>query len=141
MTIWSTFAAVAKGSGRPSSIFSFVSPMAFTLEYLMFWTDKTRIITYGIASAAGVIAGSAAYALATRSFRWESFRDSSDTGRHMLGGILMGFGGITGLGCTVGQGITGFSTLAAGSIITFVSIVAGAAATMKYEYWRMLREA
>ena len=121
--------------------FSFVSPMAFTLEYLMFWTDKTRIITYGIASAAGVIAGSAAYALATRTFRWESFRDAGDMGRHMLGGILMGFGGITALGCTVGQGISGFSTLALGSMITFVSIVAGAAATMKFEYWRMLREA
>ena len=121
--------------------FSFVSPMAFALEYLMFWTDKTRIITYGIASAAGVIAGSAAYALATRTFRWESFRDASDTGRHMFGGILMGFGGITALGCTVGQGISGFSTLALGSIMTFVAIVAGAAATMKFEYWRMLREA
>ena len=52
----------------------------------------------------------------------------------------MGFGGIVGLGCTIGQGITGFSTLALGSIIAFVSIVAGAAATMKYEYWRMMRE-
>ena len=113
----------------------------WSLEYLMFWTDKTRIITYGIASAAGVIAGSAAYALATRTFRWESFRDAGDMGNHMLGGILMGFGGITALGCTVGQGISGFSTLAAGSMITFVSIVAGAAATMKFEYWRMLREA
>jgi len=36
--------------------FSFVSPMAYTLDYLMLWTDKSRIITYGIASAAGVIA-------------------------------------------------------------------------------------
>ena len=126
-------------TGRMES-FSFVSPMAFVLEYLMFWTDKSRIITYGIASAAGVIAGSAAYALATRTFRWESFRDASDTGKHMFGGILMGFGGITALGCTVGQGISGFSTLAVGSIMTFVAIVAGAAATMKFEYWRMLRE-
>jgi len=127
-------------TGRMES-FSFVSPMAFVLEYLMFWTDKSRIITYGIASAAGVILGSAAYALATRTFRWESFRDAADTGKHMFGGILMGFGGITALGCTVGQGISGFSTLALGSIMTFVAIVAGAAATMKFEYWRMLREA
>ena len=133
-------AFIGTNTGRMES-FSFVSPMAFTLEYLMFWTDKTRIITYGIASAAGVIAGSAVYALATKTFRWESFRDAGDMGRHMLGGILMGFGGITALGCTVGQGISGFSTLAVGSMITFVSIVAGAAATMKFEYWRMLREA
>ena len=119
--------------------FSFVSPLAYTLEYLMFWTDKSRVITYGIASAAGVIAGSAAYALATRTFRWEGFRDAEDTANHIVGGMLMGFGGITALGCTIGQGITGFSTLALGSIITFVAIVAGSAATMKYQYWRIAR--
>jgi hypothetical protein len=129
---------VATNSGRMES-FSFVAPMAYVLEYLMFWTDASRIITYGIASAAGVVLGSAAYALATRTFRWESFRDAEDTANHMLGGVLMGFGGVTALGCTVGQGISGFSTLALGSIITFAAIVAGSAATMKWQYWRMMR--
>jgi hypothetical protein len=128
-------AFVATNTGRMES-FSFVAPFAFTLEYLMLWTDKSKIVTYGIASAAGVIAGSAAYALATRTFRWEGFRDAEDTANHIVGGILMGFGGITALGCTIGQAITGFSTLALGSIITFAAIVAGSAATMKYQYWR-----
>ena len=128
-------AFVATNTGRMES-FSFVSPLAYTLEYLMFWTDKSKIVTYGIASAAGVIAGSAAYALATRTFRWEGFRDAEDTANHIVGGLLMGFGGITALGCTIGQGITGFSTLALGSILTFAAIVAGSAATMKYQYWR-----
>jgi uncharacterized membrane protein YedE/YeeE len=128
-------AFVATNSGRMES-FSFVSPMAYTLDYLMLWTDKSKIVTYGIASGAGVIAGSAAYALATRSFRWEGFRDAEDTANHIVGGILMGFGGITALGCTIGQGISGFSTLALGSILTFIAIVAGAAAAMKYQYWR-----
>ncbi len=129
---------VATNSGRMES-FSFVAPMAYTLEYLMFWTDTSRIVTYGIASAAGVIFGSAAYALVTRTFRWESFRDAEDTANHMVGGVLMGFGGVTALGCTIGQGISGFSTLALGSIITFVAIVGGSAATMKWQYWRMMR--
>jgi len=132
-------AFVATNSGRMES-FSFVSPLAYTLEYLMLWTDKSKIITYGIASAAGVIAGSAAYALATRTFRWEGFRDVEDTANHMVGGLLMGFGGITALGCTIGQAVSGISTLALGSILTFVSIVAGSAAAMKYQYWRISSE-
>ena len=130
---------VRTNSGRMES-FSFVAPLAFTLEYLMFWTDKSKVITYGIASAAGVIAGSAAYALASRTFRWEGFRDAEDTATHVLGGILMGFGGIVALGCTIGQAVTGFSTLALGSIMTFISIVAGSALTMKVQYWRIARE-
>jgi hypothetical protein len=129
-------AFVATNTGRMES-FSFVAPLAYSLEYLMFWTDKSKIVTYGIASALGVIAGSAAYALATRTFRWEGFRDAEDTANHVVGGILMGFGGITALGCTIGQAITGISTLALGSFLTFFAIVAGSAATMKYQYWRM----
>ena len=128
-------AFVATNTGRMES-FSFVAPFAYTLEYLMLWTDKSKIITYGIASAAGVIVGSAAYAIATRSFRWEGFRDAEDTANHIVGGVLMGFGGITAIGCTIGQAISGFSTLALGSIVTFAAIVAGSAATMRYQYWR-----
>ena len=132
-------AFVATNTGRMEA-FSFVAPLAWSLDYLMFWTDKTKIVTYGIASTAGVIAGSFVYALAAGKFRWEGFRDAEDTGLHLLGGMLMGFGGITALGCTIGQGISGFSTLALGSIMTFAAIVAGSAATMKWQYWRMTRE-
>ena len=86
----------------------------------MLWSDKSLIVTFGIAAALGVIAGSLAYALASRTFRWEAFRDAErHTANHMIGGILMGFGGVAALGCTIGQGITGFSTLALGSILTF----------------------
>jgi uncharacterized protein len=133
-------AFVATNTGRMEA-FSFVAPLAWSLEYLIFWTDKTRIVTYGVASVAGVIAGSLAYALAAGKFRWEGFRNAEDTGMHMIGGVLMGFGGVTALGCTIGQGISGFSTLALGSIVSFLAIVAGSAATMKWQYWRMSREA
>jgi len=120
---------------------SFVAPLAYTLELLMLWTDKSLTATFGIMAAFGVLVGSFAYAIASGTFRWEGFTTSEDLGNHIIGGILMGFGGICSLGCTIGQGITGFSTLALGSIVTFFAIIAGSAATMKYQFWKMTKEA
>lgn len=123
----------ATNSGRMEA-FSFVSPIAYTLELLMFWTDKSRIVTLGIAATLGMCAGSFAYALATRSFRLESFRDARDLINHLVGGSLMGFGGVLALGCTIGQGLSGISTLAIGSFLATASIICGAALTMKWQY-------
>nr|MBL8411304.1 YeeE/YedE family protein [Dechloromonas sp.] len=133
-------AFIATNSGRMESL-TFVAPQAYTLELLMLWSDTSRTMTFAIATVLGVIAGSGAWALLTGTFRWEGFASIEDTASHLLGAALMGFGGVVAMGCTVGQGITGFSTLALGSIITFVAIVAGAAATLKFQYWRLMREA
>ncbi len=73
---------VATNTGRMESL-SFVAPQAFLLELLMLWSDKSRIVTFGIASALGVIAGSFAYAIVSKSFRLESFRDAPDMLRHI----------------------------------------------------------
>ena len=126
----------ATNSGRMESM-SFVAPFAYSLELLMLWSDKSRVVTFGIASVLGMVGGSFAYALATRSFRLESFRDADDLIRHLAGGALMGFGGVLALGCTIGQGLTGISTLAIGSFLVFGSIIAGAVLTMKVQYARM----
>lgn len=126
-------------NSRTIESLSFVAPSAYTLELLMLWSDKSLAITFGIAVTLGVVAGSAAYAIATHSFRWEGFTSAEDTGRHVVGGILMGAGGVTAMGCTIGQGITGLSTLALGSILAILSIVAGCWATLKYQYWRLDR--
>ncbi|WP_341646151.1 YeeE/YedE family protein [Thauera sp. SDU_THAU2] len=133
-------AFIATNSGRAESL-TFVGPLAFTLELLMFWSDTSRIVTFGIASVLGVITGSALYAVLSKSFRLEGFRDAPDLARHMIGGILMGFGGVTALGCTIGQGITGLSTLAVGSFITTAAIITGCAIAMKIQYWLLMREA
>ena len=122
---------------RAAESLSFVAPLAYALELLMLWTDKSLTITFGIMASLGVVVGSFAYAVATGTFRWEGFARVDALGRHIIGGILMGFGGVTALGCTIGQGITGFSTLALGSIVTFFAIIAGSAATMKYQYWKL----
>jgi uncharacterized membrane protein YedE/YeeE len=106
----------------------------------MLWSDKSRTVTLGIAAVLGMFSGSLAWALATRSFRLESFRDSQDLINHLAGAALMGFGGVLALGCTIGQGISGVSTLALGSFLALFSIIAGAAATMKVQYWRLMRQ-
>lgn len=121
---------------RAAEALSFVAPVAYGLELLMLWTDKSLAITFGIASALGVFAGSLAWALATKQFRLDGFVSATDTRDHLVGAILMGFGGVTALGCTIGQGLSGVSTLAVGSFLAIGSIIAGAVATMKYLLWR-----
>jgi len=129
---------VATNSGRMEA-FSFVAPYAYTLDLLTMWTDVSKKVSFGVAAALGVIAGSFAAAVLTRSFRWEGFGNVEDTANHVVGGILMGFGGVTAMGCTIGQGVSGLSTLAVGAMITFASIVAGAVTALKYQTWRMER--
>ncbi len=121
--------------------YSFTAPVAYTLELLMLWSDTSRIVTFGIAGVLGMLAGSAAYALASRTFRWEGFGSVEDVANHMVGGLLMGFGGVTALGCTIGQGLTGMSTLAVGSILAFASIIAGCVAAVRYQEWRLSKMA
>jgi len=120
---------------------SFVAPSAYTLEFLGYWTDTSNVLTFSVASAWGVVLGSFIHAKASGSFRWEYFTSAKDMGNHIIGALLMGFGGITAMGCTIGQGITGVSTLALGSVITLVAIIAGSAITMKIQYYFMMREA
>ena len=129
-------AFLATNSGRAEAL-SFVSPVAYTVDWFMFFSDKSKVLTIGIVSVFGVIAGSAIYALATRSFRWEGFRDAEDTANHLVGAVLMGVGGVAAMGCTVGQGLSGLSTLSATSFIAVAAIVAGAVLALKYQVWRI----
>ena len=121
--------------------YSFTSPVAYTLELLMLWSDQSRIVTFGIAGVLGMLAGSFAYAVVSKTFRWEGFGSVEDVANHIIGAILMGFGGVTALGCTIGQGLTGISTLAVGSILTFTSIIGGCVAAVRYQEWRLERMA
>jgi uncharacterized membrane protein YedE/YeeE len=120
--------------------YTFVSPMGDSTRYLLD-ADNFLLINFGVVALAGVIVGSLVYAVATRSFRIEWFSSGADFVRHATGGALMGIGGVLAMGCTVGQAITGISTLAVGSLLTFMAIVIGSAGTMKFQYWRMMQEA
>ena len=119
--------------------FTFINPMGQTLGYAMKGFDNT-LLTFGIMALAGVIAGSLLWALLSRSFRIEWFASFRDFVNHFIGAILMGFGGVLAMGCTIGQAVTGFSTLALGSILTFIAIVLGSAVTMKVQYYKMVYE-
>jgi len=138
---WKEYAEFA--TAVPSRVqvqsYTFISPMGDSLRYLLS-PDNTALINFGVVALAGVILGSLIYALITKSFRIEWFVSPGDFANHAVGGVLMGVGGVLAMGCTVGQAITGMSTLALGSLLTFFAIVIGAAATMKYQYWRMMRE-
>ncbi|MBX3620643.1 MAG: YeeE/YedE family protein [Rhizobacter sp.] len=122
-------------NSRTIESMSFVGPVAYGLELLLLWTDKSLHVSFGIASAIGVVLGSMAYALLTRKFRWEGFASLADLRNQLLGGVLMGFGGVTALGCTIGQGLTGLSTLALGSFIAVAGILAGCTAMLKWMAW------
>jgi uncharacterized protein len=130
----------ASTAALASQSFTFINPMGQTLGYAMKGFDAT-LLTFGIMALAGVIAGSLLWSLISRSFRIEWFASGRDFVNHFIGAILMGFGGVLSMGCTIGQGITGFSTLALGSILTFIAIVLGSAITMKIQYYKMVYEA
>jgi uncharacterized membrane protein YedE/YeeE len=131
---------LATNSTRAEAL-SFVAPTAFALDWVMFFSDTGKRLTVGIVSVAGVVIGSALVALARRSFRWEGFAGTPDLGHHLVGGMLMGVGGVTALGCSIGQGVTGLSTLSLTSFVAAAAMVTGAAAGVHYQMWRLERDA
>ena len=114
----------------PLASFSFVSPTGDSIQYLMTFTGAT--INFGIATVGGVIFGSFLMAKVRGQFKIESFITTDDFVRHLIGAAMMGVGGVMALGCTIGQGITGISTLAIGSLIAVLSIMFGAVWGLKY---------
>jgi uncharacterized membrane protein YedE/YeeE len=129
----------AQAAALSPQSYTFINPMGQTLGYAMGGFGKP-LLTFGVMSVAGVILGSLLWALISRNFRIEWFASFKDFVNHLVGAILMGFGGVLAMGCTIGQGITGVSTLAVGSIITLVAIVIGSAVTMKIQYYKMVYE-
>ena len=128
-------------NSRGMESLTFVAPMAYTIDWLIFFSDKSKVLTIGIVTTAGVIVGSAIVALASRTFRWEGFRDARDTANHLIGAALMGVGGVTAMGCTIGQGLSGLSTLSLTSFVAVVGILLGAVAGLKYQFWLVERSA
>lgn len=119
--------------------FTFVSPATHIYQYVTGGFQEAHI-TFGMFATLGVVVGAFIYSLLTKKLRFEWFNSKMDFVNHALGGFLMGVGAVLAMGCTIGQGVSGASTLALGSFVTLVSIIFGSALTMKYQYYRMLYE-
>lgn len=125
-------------SHRPEAL-SFAAPLAHSLDLLTLWSDRNNTASFGVTVTLGVLLGSAASAVIRREFHLESFRSAEDMGNHLLGGLLMGFGGVTAMGCSIGQGISGLSMLSAGSCLAVMGIVTGAWLALRVQAWRLDR--
>jgi uncharacterized membrane protein YedE/YeeE len=110
--------------------YSFVTPVGESLVYLMTFSGAT--INFGIGAVGGVIFGAFLASRAKAEFRLEAFDDPKEMLRHVFGAALMGFGGVTALGCTVGQGITAMSTLSMSAPLALASIFLGAYLGLRY---------
>lgn len=125
-------------SGRMEAM-SFVAPMAYILDWLMFYSDVSKVLTFGMVSAMGVVCGAALSAVLNGSFRWEGFSQTGDLAHHLLGAVLMGVGGVTAMGCTIGQGVSGISTLSLNAMTAVLGIGLGAWLGFKYQTWSLER--
>jgi uncharacterized membrane protein YedE/YeeE len=119
--------------------FTFINPMGETLIFAGNAADS-YYLTFGVTALLSVITGSFVYTVLSNNFRIEWFLSKQDFIRHIIGAVLIGVGGVLAMGCTIGQGVTGISTLAIGSFITLIFIILGAAITMKVEFYNAVYE-
>jgi uncharacterized membrane protein YedE/YeeE len=131
---------LATSSGRMEAL-SFTAPVAHALDWLMFYSDQSKVLTTGVTAVVGVVVGSAISAVWQRTFRWEGFANPRDLGQHLIGAVLMGIGGVTAMGCTIGQGLSGISTLSLNSVMALAAILLGAVVSLRQQAARMERTA
>lgn len=129
---WASTAAIGREAFEPVTLesYTFSAPLGESLVYLM--TMSGASLDFGIGAVAGVIIGAAATAILQGHFRWEASDDPRELRRHIAGGALMGFGSVTALGCTIGQGISAASTLAFSAPLALFAMFCGATLGLHY---------
>jgi hypothetical protein len=113
----------------PVTSLTFIAPIADALQYVMLSTGST--LNFGIVTVFGVFAGSLVTALATGRFQLEGYQSPRHMVRSAGGAALMGAGGVMAFGCSIGQGLTGLSTLSLASFIAVAGIMLGTAAGLR----------
>jgi len=110
---------------------SFVAPAGESIQYLMIFTGDT--IRFSVALLGGVLIGAFASALVSGRLHYKGFTSQSSLVRYLSGGLLMGFGGVTALGCSIGQGLSGISTASLSSVMAVLAIAAGGYGMMRLQ--------
>ena len=121
-------------SGRMEGL-SFTGPLAQWLDAFLYQADGARRMTLGMVLVPGVLLGAALSAWRRGELRWEGFTRPADLVRHLVGALFMGIGGVSAMGCSFGQGLTGLSTLNWGSLVAVASIVLGAGLALRVQWW------
>jgi hypothetical protein len=111
-------------SGQKPESLTFVAPLARLILQIM--GEALSSTGFAVATVFGVMAGSFVTAALREELRWEAFDDAREMRRHLLGAALMGMGGVLAGGCTIGQALTGGSTLSIAAPIAVLAMVAGA---------------
>ncbi len=120
--------------------FTFVNPLGEYISLILEPGNLSTLLTVGMLAAAGLVLGSLAYSLISKQFHISWFASLGDFAANAVGGVLMGIGGVLALGCTIGQGVSGISTLALGSFITLAAIIYSCTATLKYQFYSLVYE-
>jgi hypothetical protein len=123
--LWgTTWLAEASFDQIPVEGHTFTAPLGRTLIYMM--TSTAGGLSFSVGSVAGVLFGAFAGSTIKGLFRWEACEDPRELGRQVMGAALMGIGGVIAMGCSVGQGVTAFATLAYSAPVTLAAICGGA---------------
>lgn len=109
---------------------TFTAPLGRTLLWMM--TSSAGGISFSVGSVVGVLVGAFLGSVRLDGFRWEACEDPRELGRQIIGAAFMGVGGVIALGCTIGQGVSSFSTLAYSAPITLAAICIGALWGLKH---------
>ncbi len=126
--------------GVGAQSYTFVNPLGEFISLALDVSNFTVLLTVGMMAAVGLVVGAVVDSLLSRSFKVVWFTSFGDFVANSVGGVLMGIGGVLALGCTVGQGVSGLSTLALGSALALGSIIFGSAATLKTQYYKLVYE-
>jgi uncharacterized membrane protein YedE/YeeE len=113
----------------PVASLTFIAPVGETIQYAMLATGAR--LSFGVAIICGVFLGALGSALLTHTYELQGFSRPAQMLRYMAGGALMGIGGAMALGCSIGQGLTGFSTLSFGSLLAMAGIAAGSTLALR----------